>query len=104
MEAVKNEPRAQSTLEAELFRLLVDSVQEYAIFMLDLEGRVLSWNKGARRIKGYAADEIIGQHFSVFYPPDAVANGQCERELAIAREQGKFEEEGWRLRKDRSRF
>ncbi len=106
MEAVKNEPRDRGhpTIEAEAFRQLVDSVQEYAIFMLDLEGRVLSWNKGARRIKGYAADEIIGQHFSIFYPPEVVANGQCDRELVTAREQGKFEEEGWRLRKGGSRF
>jgi PAS domain S-box-containing protein len=86
------------------FRLLVESVKDYAIFILDPDGRVLTWNAGAERIKGYATSEIVGKHFSIFYSTDEVAAGKCERELAIARRDGRFEEEGWRLRKDGSRF
>jgi PAS domain S-box-containing protein len=86
------------------FRLLVESVKEYAIFILDPEGHVSSWNLGARRIKGYDAAEILGKHFSVFYPPEEVAAGKCEQELAIASREGRCEEEGWRVRKDGSRF
>ncbi len=86
------------------FRLLVDSIRDYAIFMLDRTGHVASWNPGAQRFKGYTADEIIGRHFSAFYPPEEVASGKCERELEIASETGRFEEEGWRVRKDGSRF
>ena len=86
------------------FHRLVESTRDYAIFLLDLEGRVLSWNAGAQRIKGYAAGDIIGQHFSRFYPPEAVARRWPQHELAMAREQGRFEDEGWRLRKDGSRF
>jgi PAS domain S-box-containing protein len=88
----------------ELFRLLVSSVKDYAIFMLDATGHIATWNEGARRIKGYEADEIIGKHFSVFYPEEDVRNGKTERELRIAREQGSVEDEGWRIRKDGSRF
>ena len=88
----------------EHFRLLVDGVRDYAIFMLDPQGRVASWNTGAQQTKGYRADEIIGQHFSVFYPPDVVARGWPEYELEQARREGRFEDEGWRLRKDGSRF
>jgi PAS domain S-box-containing protein len=88
----------------ELLRLLVETVQDYAIFVLDPNGCVVSWNPGAERIKGYAADEIIGQHFSRFYPPDDIAAGKCERELETARTVGRFEEEGWRLRKDGTTF
>jgi PAS domain S-box-containing protein len=88
----------------ERFRLLVESVKDYAIFMLDPEGRVASWNEGAHRIKGYTAAEIIGQHFSRFYPPEAVANRWPDHELEIARRDGRYEEEGWRVRKDGSLF
>jgi PAS domain S-box-containing protein len=88
----------------ERFRLMVEAVQDYAIFMLDPEGRVVSWNAGAERIKGYRPSEILGQHFSRFYPADRVAAGWPEHELATARATGRFEEEGWRLRKDGSRF
>lgn len=88
----------------EMFRLLVANVQDYAIFMLDTEGNIASWNAGAHRIKGYEADEIIGRHFSIFYPEEDVRNGKPPRELEIAREYGTYEEEGWRLRKDGSRF
>jgi PAS domain S-box-containing protein len=86
------------------FRLLVENVVDYAIFLLDPGGHIASWNMGAARIKGYAKHEIIGKHFSIFYPQQEIAAGKCERELAIATEQGRFEEEGWRLRKDGSRF
>jgi PAS domain S-box-containing protein len=91
-------------IREEQFRLLVESVKDYAIFMLTPDGRVASWNAGAQNIKGYTADEVIGQHFSVFYPPDLVARGWPEHELRIARTTGRYEEEGWRLRKDGSRF
>jgi PAS domain S-box-containing protein len=86
------------------FRFLVDSVRDYAIFMLDPRGNVATWNPGAARIKGYRADEIVGSHFSRFYPPEALAAGAPERELAVALSEGKFEEEGWRLRSDGTRF
>ena len=86
------------------FRLLVEAVEDYAIFMLDPEGRVASWNAGAQRSNGYSAEEIIGQHFSVFYPSDVAASGHCERELAAALQDGHYEEEGWRVRKDGSLF
>jgi PAS domain S-box-containing protein len=86
------------------FRLLVQSVQDYGIFMLDPGGRVASWNAGAERINGYAAEDIIGRHFSVFYPPEDVAAGKPGRELEVAVEQGRLEDEGWRVRKDGTRF
>lgn len=88
----------------ERFRLLVESVRDYAIFMLDPDGVVLTWNAGAERFKGYRADEIIGQHFSRFYPPEALARGLPEHELEVASETGVYEEEGWRVRKDGSVF
>jgi PAS domain S-box-containing protein len=88
----------------ERFRLLVDAVQDYAIFMLDVQGHVSSWNTGAQRIKGYAVSEIIGKHFSVFYPEEDLRAGKPKRELEIAAKEGRFEDEGWRLRKDGSRF
>jgi len=88
----------------ERFRLLVDGVQDYAIYMLTPTGEVSSWNLGARRIKGYEASEIIGRHFSRFYSMDDIQAGKPWAELAIAREKGRAEEEGWRVRKDGSRF
>jgi len=88
----------------ELFQLLVESIRDYAIFMLDPTGRVATWNTGAERIKGYRADEIIGRHFSTFYPRSEVTAGTCERELELATRDGRFEDEGWRVRKDGSRF
>jgi PAS domain S-box-containing protein len=88
----------------ERFRLLVESVRDYAIFMLDPDGRVASWNAGAERIKGYTAGEIVGQHFSRFYPQDKIAEGFPAYELAEAARVGRFEDEGWRIRKDGSRF
>jgi len=86
------------------FRLLVESVQDYAIFLLDRNGNVESWSTGAERIKGYRTDEILGRHFSTFYPPESLARHLPEHELAEATRLGSFEDEGWRLRKDGSRF
>lgn len=88
----------------ERFRLLVEAVEDYAIFMLDPTGHVASWNAGAQRSKGYTAEEIIGQHFRVFYPPEVQARKHPEHELEIAMRVGHYEEEGWRVRKDGSRF
>lgn len=88
----------------ERFRLLVAGVRGYAILMLDSRGNVVSWNQGAERIKGYRAEEIMGQHFSRFYPQEDVAHGVPERELKRAVADGQFQDEGWRLRKDGSRF
>jgi PAS domain S-box-containing protein len=86
------------------FGLLVEAVQDYAIFMLDPDGRIASWNAGAQRSKGYTAQEIIGQHFRVFYPPDKQAEGHPEHELELALRDGRYEEEGWRIRKDGTQF
>jgi PAS domain S-box-containing protein len=86
------------------FKLLVDSVRDYAIFMLDPDGHVLTWNPGAQRFKGYRADEIIGQHFSRFYPSEALASGLPDYELKVASKTGVFEDEGWRVRKDGTLF
>jgi formate hydrogenlyase transcriptional activator len=88
----------------ELFRSLVESIKDYAIFMLDANGRVASWNSGAEHIKGYRAEEIIGQHFSRFYTPEDVAAGKPKQELETAAYQGRLEDDGWRVRKDGSRF
>jgi len=88
----------------ERFRLLVESVRDYAIFMLDPQGYVLTWNAGAERFKGYRASEIIGHHFSQFYPPEALARGLPAHELQVASETGAFEDEGWRVKKDGSLF
>jgi PAS domain S-box-containing protein len=86
------------------FRLLVESVRDYAIFMLDPDGRVASWNAGAAQIKQYRAEEIIGQHFSVFYPEDVREAGWPAQELQIALRDGRVQDEGWRVRRDGSRF
>ena len=88
----------------ESFRLLVEGVRDYAIFMLDPEGRVLTWNEAARRMKGYESDEIVGEHFSRFYTQDSIDAGHPQRELALATADGRYEEEGWRVRKDGSHF
>ena len=91
-------------LHDSIFEILVDRVKDYAIFVLDKEGRITSWNAGARLLKGYLPEEIIGRHFSIFYLPEAVATGWPAQELKMATMQGRFEDEGWRLRKDGSRF
>ena len=90
--------------EAHRHQLLVDAVVDYAIYMLDLEGRVASWNSGGVRLKGYTAGEIIGQSFSRFYTPEDQQAGVPERALRTARETGRFHAEGWRVRKDGTRF
>src|SRR5437660_11849682 len=82
-----------------MFQLLVQSVRDYAIFLLDPEGRVSSWNDGAERIKGYSIDEILGQRFSIVYPSDVVDARKPQQGLKIAVRDGRFEEEGWRIRK-----
>ncbi|SFB89060.1 PAS/PAC sensor hybrid histidine kinase [Nocardioides terrae] len=97
---VENELRQSE----ERFRLLVTAVRDYAIFMLDPDGQVMSWNAGARRIKGYAASEIVGRHFRVFYPSEEQASGHPEHNLELALRLGSYAEEGWRVRKDGSRF
>src|SRR5689334_19143557 len=88
----------------ELHRLLVESVDDYAIFALDPDGYILSWNAGAQRFKGYIAEEIIGKHFSIFYPREKIEEGFPEYELREAARVGRFEDEGWRIRKDGTRF
>jgi PAS domain S-box-containing protein len=92
------------TLHDDAFRLLVESTVDYAIFMLDPSGIIASWNAGAQRIKGYSADEIIGRHFSTFYPEEAIARDWPGQELREATRVGRFEDEGWRVRKDGSQF
>ncbi len=87
-----------------LYKVLVDTVQDYAIFALDRTGHVQTWNAGARRIKGYEPSDIIGRHFSTFYPPEDVARGKPANELVVASRDGRIEDEGWRVRKDGSRF
>lgn len=97
---------AEETLRRseERFRLLVQSVKDYAILMLDAEGRVATWNEGAERIKGYTADDIVGRSFTAFYPDEVIAAGLPQHELESAARHGRFEDEGWRVRKDGSRF
>src|ERR1700754_1986428 len=86
------------------FRLLVEGVIDYAIYMLDPDGIITNWNAGARRIKGYEAEEVLGRHFGMFYLPDDRAARLPDRAIQTARDKGKFEAEGWRLRKDGTRF
>jgi PAS domain S-box-containing protein len=101
-EAPGNDPEWRKR-EAQ-FRRFVEAVQDYAIFMLDPKGYISTWNSGAERIKGYKSQEIIGRHFSVFYPDADVRSGKPAMELEVAAREGRFEDEGWRLRKDGSRF
>ena len=98
--------RVEATLRTseERFRILVESVKDYAIFGLDWRGRILSWNAGAEAINGYRAEEIVGHHFSRFYPQEAIDRGWPDEELAKAAADGRVEDEGWRIRKDGSRF
>ena len=98
--------QAEQTLKLseQQFRLLVQGVTDYAIYMLDTEGNITNWNLGAQRIKGYAPEEIIGRHFSQFYTDEDRANGVPQRALETAKREGKFDKEGWRVRKDGSRF
>jgi PAS domain S-box-containing protein len=105
-ENVTDRSRAEHALREseERFRLLVQGVREYAIFYLDPLGRVVSWNNGAERLKGYRTEEILGKHLSTFYSPEDVTNGKPERILEEAAQRGQTEDEGWRIRKNGSRF
>ena len=95
---------SQSNDEKNRYQLLVESVQDYAIFLLDSSGFIQSWNIGAEKIKGYAANEIIGKHISIFYPPSDVINDKPNKELLEAATYGRIEDQGWRVKKDGSRF
>lgn len=88
----------------DLYRLLVDNIRDYAIFLMDTQGRIASWNSGAERIKGYTESEILGRHYSLFYPPEAARDSDPDRQLEVAAAEGRFETEGWRVRKDGTRF
>jgi PAS domain S-box-containing protein len=99
-----NQRWAASRTEDGRYRLLIDSITDYAIYMIDLDGRVINWNTGAQRFKGYTADEIIGENFARFYRDEDRAQGLPERALQTAATEGKFETEGWRVRKDGSTF
>jgi PAS domain S-box-containing protein len=90
--------------ESDQLRLFIESVKDYALLMLDPRGHIVSWNQGAERIKGYQAEEILGRHFSCFYPPEDVARGKPQEALRVAAREGRFEEEGWRVRMDGTRF
>jgi PAS domain S-box-containing protein len=91
-------------MDESLYRLIVEQTSDYAVFALDPAGHILSWNLGAQRIKGYAPEDIIGRHFSVFYMPESVERGWPDHELSVAAKEGRFEDEGWRVRKDGGRF
>lgn len=102
-DSTENSPKTL-TSRSDALRLLVRSVRDYAIFLLDPNGNVITWNEGAQRIKGYTESEILNRHFSVFYPEEVAAAGFPDHELEVARVTGRFEDEGWRIRKDGSRF
>jgi PAS domain S-box-containing protein len=105
MDITKAQQPEETLLRSEEnLRLFVSEVKDYAIFMLDPSGVVTTWNEGAERIKGYTAEEIIGKNFSEFYTPEAIEKGQPLQELNIAKATGRYQEEGWRVRKDGSRF
>jgi len=92
------------TMDPAIYRMMAEQTVDYALFALDAEGRIATWNRGAERIKGYAPEEIIGRHFSVFYTREAIESGWPDEELRLAAREGRLEDEGWRLRKDGSRF
>lgn len=94
----------RSAEQTDLFRLFIESIREFAIFILDPEGNVLTWSPGAQAMKGYTRDEIVGQHFSKLYLPEAVQSGWPQRELVLAQKEGRFSDEGWRVRKDGTSF
>jgi PAS domain S-box-containing protein len=97
-------PDNEALEQTDLFRLLIESIRDYAIFVLDPRGHILTWNQGAQAMKGYTRDEIVGKHFSKFYLPEAVQSGWPEHELALAEKEGRFSDEGWRVRKDGTSF
>ena len=101
MDDVKSRPLIG---QGDRYRLLVDAIADYAIYMLDPSGYIVSWNPGAQRFKGYTADEILGEHFSRFYTEEDKATGLPARALKTAATEGRFEHEGWRVRKDGTRF
>ncbi len=103
-EVVREKTYINKIQQGERYRLLVESVRDYAIFMLDTEGHVATWNEGAKRLKGYTEEEVLGKHFSIFYSPESIANGKPERILTAAVRDGRVEDEGWRVRKDGTRF
>src|SRR5689334_7181914 len=92
------------SVDPKMYQLVVEQARDYALFILAPDGRILTWSDGARGIKGYGADEIIGKHFSVFYTPEAIERGWPAHELKVAANEGHFEDEGWRVRKDGSLF
>ncbi len=94
----------KQALHAEAYRLLVQAVSDYAIFMLDPEGNIMSWNQGAEHIKGYMANEVIGRHFSIFYPEEDIEAKKPQRELELAKLNGHVRDEDWRVRKNGERF
>ncbi len=96
--------RHQGQVSPDDLALLIEAVEDYAIYMLDPDGRILTWNRGAGRTKGWSSEEILGCHFSVFYPEEDRRAGKPARELAAARRLGRLEDEGWRVRKDGTRF
>jgi len=100
----KKESEEKLRQSEERYRSLVEQVTDYGIFMLDEKGKIISWNEGAKRIAGYEANEIIGKYFSIFYPDEDVLNGKPSYELKVAKAEGKYEEEGWRVKKDRTLF
>src|SRR5919199_4425694 len=104
LEAEPRMERSRHVQDATLFQLLVERVVDYAIFLLTPDGHIASWNAGAERVKGYTSEDIIGQHFAVFYTEEDRADGRPARLLAAARQNGRVEDEGWRVRKDGSRF
>lgn len=99
-----HENALQDPLDQRRFELLVNAISNYAIYMLDANGCIVSWNTGAQRFKGYAAEEVLGKHFSIFYTEQDRIAGQPDKALAAARDRGRFEQEGWRLRKNGERF
>ncbi|KPA97778.1 ATP-binding protein [Pseudomonas asplenii] len=101
---MSDQPLSGSVTDGDRFRLLVDALTDHAIYMLDPQGHVSSWNQGAQRIKGYTAAEVVGKHFAMFYTAEDRANGEPQRALSVAATEGRFERQAWRLRKDGTRF
>src|SRR5690242_4366383 len=99
-----SEHSSDTRYDAELYRLLIESVRDYAIFALDATGHILTWNPAAQRLKGWTASEIVGKPFSMFYTPEEIAAGRPQHNLEVAAREGRVEDEGWRVRKDGSRF
>jgi len=100
----ERQPTARAEREGELFRLLAENVQDYAIFVVDTRGRVASWNPGAERLLGYREDEIVGQPSNVFFTPEDIADGVPQQEMRDAREEGRGNDDRWHVRKDGGRF